>query len=75
MLGRKCGGSTGTNLFGALALAEQMIARGETGSIVTLICDPGERYITTYYDADWIKAHGLDVQPYLECLEAFAQRC
>jgi cysteine synthase A len=74
VLGRKCGGSTGTNLFGALKLAEEMIARGETGSIVTLICDPGERYASTYYDAGWIRAQGLETAPYIEALEAFARK-
>ena len=74
VLGRKCGGSTGTNLFGALKLAEEMIARGETGSIVTLICDPGERYVGTYYDAGWIAAQGLDTAPYVAALEAFARK-
>jgi cysteine synthase len=74
VIGRKCGGSTGTNLFGALKLAEEMIGRGEAGSIVTLISDPGERYASTYYDAGWIKAQGLDTAPYVAALEAFAKR-
>jgi cysteine synthase A len=37
VLGRKCGGSTGTNVFGALQLLAEMLARGEQGSIVTMI--------------------------------------
>ncbi len=36
ILGRKCGGSTGTNLYGALRIAEEMIEKRETGSIVAL---------------------------------------
>lgn len=75
VIGRKCGGSTGTNLFGALKLAEEMIDRGERGSIVTLICDPGERYVGTYYDAGWIREQRLEVEPYLTALDAFARRC
>ena len=39
VIGRKCGGSTGTNVYAALILAEEMIAEGRAGSIVTLICD------------------------------------
>jgi cysteine synthase len=70
-LGRKCGASTGTNLFGALKLAEEMIAAGRNGSIVTLICDPGERYLSTYYNDDWVRAQGLDLEPHLSALEAF----
>jgi cysteine synthase len=36
LLGRRVGGSTGTNFVGALHVAQGMKARGETGSIVTL---------------------------------------
>jgi cysteine synthase A len=36
-----------------LALANEMRARGETGAIVSLLCDSGERYLRTYFDADW----------------------
>jgi len=69
---RKCGGSTGTNLVGALKIAEEMLATGQTGSIVTLICDPGALYLGTYYDQGWIDAQGLDLAPHLEALEAFS---
>jgi cysteine synthase A len=69
VIGRKCGGSTGTNLFGALAIAEEMIERGEKGSIITLICDPGERYLGTYYNPKWIEDEGLDVRQYLGALQ------
>ena len=42
--GRSVGGSTGTNVWGALLLVAEMLARGERGSVVTLICDGGDRY-------------------------------
>ncbi|MDH4059677.1 MAG: PLP-dependent cysteine synthase family protein [Aquincola sp.] len=58
-LGRRVGGSTGTNLVAALACAEQLRARGEPGSVVTLLCDGGDRYAQTYYDAAWLDAHDL----------------
>jgi cysteine synthase len=51
-----------------------MIAAGVTGSIVTLICDPGERYLASYYDQGWIAAEGLDPRPYREWLEGFSAR-
>ncbi|HPY41649.1 MAG TPA: PLP-dependent cysteine synthase family protein [Thiolinea sp.] len=54
-LGRKVGPSTGTNLYGVLQLACEMQQRGERGSIVTLLCDSGERYLETYYNSDWVK--------------------
>ncbi|MHC5019620.1 MAG: PLP-dependent cysteine synthase family protein [Planctomycetota bacterium] len=72
-LGRRCGGSTGTNLYGALQLAGEMRAAGERGSIVTLICDPGERYLDTYYAPAWLEANGLDIAPYRTQLEQFAE--
>ncbi len=70
-LGRRIGGSTGTNFFGLCWIAERMRAAGETGSLVTLICDSGERYASTYYDDAWLAAQGIDVAPYVAMLEAF----
>ena len=70
-LGRSVGGSTGTNLCGAFRLIAEMLARGQTGSVVTLICDGGERYRRSYYDAEWLGSHGLDLAPAREALEDF----
>jgi cysteine synthase A len=72
VLGRKCGGSTGTNLFGAFHIVSEMLRNGDTGSIVTMICDPGERYLATYYDRGWLQDEGLELAPYIEQLQAFA---
>ena len=55
-LGRWVGGSTGTNLWACAHLVAEMAAAGESGSIVTLLCDSGDRYATTYYDDDWLAA-------------------
>lgn len=68
MLGRRAGASTGTNLYGALLLATEMRARGEQGSIVTLLCDSGERYPDTYYNDEWVSAHIGDTSPFLQRL-------
>lgn len=54
LIGRKAGPSTGTNLWGALASAQTMREAGREGSIVTLLCDSGERYLDTYYNPDWV---------------------
>ncbi len=56
-LGRRVGPSTGTNMAGAAELAREMIAAGRTGSIVTLICDAGERYADTMFDDRWLAAN------------------
>ncbi|MGG5573371.1 PLP-dependent cysteine synthase family protein [Vibrio diazotrophicus] len=73
ILGRKAGASTGTNLYGALQLACEMKRKGETGSIVTLLCDSGERYLDTYYNADWVAKNIGDLSPYLAKLEIFSR--
>nr|WP_136251963.1 PLP-dependent cysteine synthase family protein [Ningiella ruwaisensis] len=57
VLGRKVGPSTGTNVFGAITKALNMEKAGLKGSIVTLLCDSGERYLDTYYDAAWIASN------------------
>ena len=71
LLGRKVGPSTGTNLFGALQLASEMKQRGEQGSVVTLLCDSGERYLDTCYDEQWVADNIGDITPWLRKLEFF----
>ena len=58
-LGRRYGGSSGTNLVACLRLAAGMRERGERGSIVSLLCDHGERYGETLFNADWLAARGI----------------
>jgi cysteine synthase A len=62
--GRKAGPSTGTNLWGAMCVAQQMKAQGIKGSIVTLLCDGGDRYLQTYHDPEWVSEHLGDTAPY-----------
>jgi cysteine synthase A len=62
-LGRRYGGSSGTNLVACLRLAAAMHGRGEAGSIVTLLGDRGERYAQTLFDRDWLAARGIDPGP------------
>ncbi|MCW2539150.1 MAG: cysteine synthase [Frankiales bacterium] len=68
-LGRRVGPSTGTNFVGALRVAAGLRARGAAASIVTLICDGGERYHDSYYADDWLAARGLDLAPQRAFLE------
>ncbi len=63
-IGRKVGASTGTNMWGALQLAARMRDEGRSGSIVTLLCDSGERYLDTYYNPQWVAANIGDVDPW-----------
>ncbi|WP_375790627.1 PLP-dependent cysteine synthase family protein [Actinoplanes lutulentus] len=71
VLGRRLGGSTGTNLWGSFRLIAEMLAAGRTGSLVSLICDGGERYANTYYSDDWVARQGLDLAPHTAIVNRF----
>lgn len=62
LLARRVGGSTGTNMVGVLAAAERMRRAGRSGSIVSILCDGGERYAHSYYNPDWYREQGLDTE-------------
>ncbi|EXI74534.1 MAG TPA: PLP-dependent cysteine synthase family protein [Candidatus Accumulibacter phosphatis] len=61
-LGRSVGASTGTNLIAALACMARMQEGGVQGSVVTLLCDSGDRYRHTYYNDSWLQHAGLACQ-------------
>ena len=61
--GRRVGPSTGTNLWAAFTLVDEMREAGQRGSVVTVLCDGGERYSDTYYAPDWVDAQGWDIAP------------
>ncbi|OED43617.1 cysteine synthase [Endozoicomonas sp. (ex Bugula neritina AB1)] len=71
IIGRKVGPSTGTNLYGALQIACEMKARGEKGSVVTLICDGGDRYLDTCYNPEWVANNIGDISVFTDKLAAF----
>ncbi|HEX7822529.1 MAG TPA: PLP-dependent cysteine synthase family protein [Sphingobium sp.] len=62
-LGRRVGGSTGTNLWACAQIITEMAAIGQTGSITTLLCDGGDRYACTYYDDSWLDRRQLAWKP------------
>ena len=68
---RRVGGSTGTNFFGLCWIAANLLREGREGSLVTLICDSGDRYASTYYDPAWLAEAGLEIEPYRRMLEHF----
>ena len=70
-LGRRVGGSTGTNFFALCILASRMKSEGTKGSLVSLICDSGERYGNTYYNDDWIAAQGFKLALRESAIDAF----
>ena len=73
LLNRRCGGSTGTNVFAAWRLASGIGKEAAPCSLVTLICDAGDRYLDTYYDDAWLAQRGFDIAPWVERLERFLE--
>ena len=69
--GRPVGPSTGTNIWGVLGVLSAMRAADQQGSIVTLLCDGGDRYADTYYDDGWLAERGIDIAPYTALLDKF----
>ena len=59
--------SSGINVAGAIALGRQL---GAGTTIVTVLCDTGFRYLSTLYNAEWLRAKGLPVFPWLETRQA-----
>ncbi|HTO27671.1 MAG TPA: PLP-dependent cysteine synthase family protein [Devosia sp.] len=68
---RRVGGSTGTNFMGTLCMAARMRAEGKSGSLVTLICDSGDRYSATYFNDAWLAEQKLDIAYWRERIESF----
>lgn len=54
--------SSGINVAGAVRLGRDL---GPGKRIVTILCDTGFRYLSTLYNADWLKSKGLPVPPSL----------
>jgi cysteine synthase A len=72
-LGRRVGPSTGTNFIGALQMIQHIQTRGETGSVVTLICDAGDRYCPTFYNQTWRREQRLEATTELAQIGEFFQ--
>lgn len=54
--GLSLGGSAGVNLVGAKRLAREL---GPGKTIVTCLCDPGARYASKLFNAEFLKSKGL----------------
>jgi cysteine synthase A len=68
---RRVGGSTGTNFFALCWMASEMMRAGRQGSLVTLVCDSGDRYVNTYYSDAWLAEHQIDIAPWCDALNRF----
>ncbi len=70
-LGRRCGGSTGTNLWACAQLIAEMAGRGESGSVVSILCDQGDRYASTYFNDEWVASKHLELSPGMRTMTDF----
>ncbi len=70
-IGKPCGGSTGTNIWAAAIIATEMADANQAGSIVSILCDGGERYRSSYFNDDWIAAQGLELSDHEKMIEHF----
>ncbi|WP_230278899.1 cysteine synthase A [Croceicoccus sp. Ery15] len=65
--GLALGLSSGINVAGAVRLGQELTARlGRPARVATILCDTGFRYLSTLYNAAWLREKGLPVFPWLE---------
>lgn len=58
--------SSGINIAGAVRLGRQLKADGvENPRVATILCDTGFRYLSTLYNAQWLREKGLPVFDWL----------
>lgn len=72
-LGRAVGGSTGTNIWACKTIIEEMARNSKKGSVVTLLCDSGNRYSNTYYDDVWLANKSIDCNSIIEEVTDFLE--
>jgi cysteine synthase A len=59
--------SSGINVAGAVALGKELVAQGRKDArVATILCDTGFRYLSSLYNAEWLRAKGLPVFPWLD---------
>ncbi len=59
--------SSGINVAGAVELGRKLVADGRKDvRVATILCDTGFRYLSTLWNAEWLRAKGLPVFPWLD---------
>lgn len=56
------GGSSGINIAGAIRLAKEL---GPGATIVTILCDYGNRYASKVYNPEFLRSKGLPAPPWM----------
>jgi len=59
--GLAVGGSSGTNIAGAIRVAKEL---GPGHTIVTILCDLGSRYASKLYNAEFLASKELPLPPW-----------
>ena len=55
--------SSGINIAGAVELGREL---GPGAQVVTILCDTGFRYLSSLFNAEWLRSKNLPVFPWLE---------
>ncbi|MDE2563586.1 MAG: cysteine synthase A [Sphingomonadales bacterium] len=59
--------SSGINVAGAVALGRRLVTEGRPSPrVATILCDTGFRYLSTLYNAEWLRAKQRPVFPWLD---------
>ena len=59
--------SSGINVAGAVELGKKLVAEGRKDvRVATILCDTGFRYLSTLYNAQWLREKGLPVFDWLD---------
>jgi len=59
--------SSGINVAGAVALGKLLKEQGRANpQVVTILCDTGFRYLSSLYNADWLRSKNLPVFDWLD---------
>jgi cysteine synthase A len=45
---------------------------GKKGATVGILCDGSERYLHSYYNRNWLRVNGYDIEPAITDIRQFA---
>ena len=71
ILNRRCGASTGTNLYAAFQIVAELSQQPDPATVVSIICDNGDRYEDTFYNEQWVRDNDIDGALFQKKLEHF----
>ncbi|MGD8268331.1 MAG: hypothetical protein PVF55_09185 [Desulfobacterales bacterium] len=51
-------------VFAAFQIMAELNDKGHKGSVVSMLCDPWDRYLDTYFNQGWLEAKGFDLKSF-----------